>query len=57
MTNQLPLRLEIIPTDGIIPKVQAHVPAGSTLTVTCLPHHGLKPPCGPPFNLASLAMR
>lgn len=40
MTNQLPVRLEIIPTDGIIPKVQAHVPAGSTLTVTCLPHHG-----------------
>jgi methylenetetrahydrofolate reductase (NADPH) len=42
MTNQLPLRLEIIPTDGIIPKVQAHVPAGSTLTVTCLPHHGVE---------------
>jgi methylenetetrahydrofolate reductase (NADPH) len=41
MTNQLPLRLEIIPTDGIIPKVQAQVPAGSTLTVTCLPHHGV----------------
>jgi methylenetetrahydrofolate reductase (NADPH) len=42
MTSQLPVRLEIIPTDGIIPKVQAHVPAGSTLTVTCLPHHGVK---------------
>jgi methylenetetrahydrofolate reductase (NADPH) len=42
MTNQLPLRLEIIPTDGIIPTVQAHVPAGSTLTVTCLPHHGVE---------------
>ena len=42
MTNHLPLRMEIIPTDGIIPKVQAHVPAGSTLTVTCLPHHGVK---------------
>ncbi|MFE4833421.1 methylenetetrahydrofolate reductase [Arthrobacter sp. NPDC056691] len=41
MTNHLPLRLEIIPTDGIIAKVQAHVPAGSTLTVTCLPHHGV----------------
>lgn len=42
MTNQLPVRLEIIPTDGIIPKVRAHVPAGSTLTVTCLPHHGVE---------------
>jgi methylenetetrahydrofolate reductase (NADPH) len=38
----LPARLEIIPTDGIIAKVQANVPAGSTLTVTCLPHHGVK---------------
>lgn len=38
--DHLPVRLEIIPTDGIVPKVQAHVPAGSTLTVTCLPHHG-----------------
>jgi methylenetetrahydrofolate reductase (NADPH) len=38
----LPSRLEIIPTDGIISKVQTHVPAGSTLTVTCLPHHGVK---------------
>ncbi|WP_253250404.1 methylenetetrahydrofolate reductase [Arthrobacter globiformis] len=38
--NHLPVRLEIIPTDGIIRDVQAHVPAGSTLTVTCLPHHG-----------------
>lgn len=38
--DQLPVRLEVIPTDGIIPKVQAHIPAGSTLTVTCLPHHG-----------------
>ncbi|MDQ0616362.1 methylenetetrahydrofolate reductase [Arthrobacter globiformis] len=42
MTNQLPVRLEIIPTDGIIAKVQTHVPAGSTLTVTCLPHHGVE---------------
>ena len=40
--DQLPVRLEIIPTDGIIPKVRAHVPAGSTLTVTCLPHHGVE---------------
>ena len=40
--NQLPVRLEIIPTDVIIPKVRANVPAGSTLTVTCLPHHGVE---------------
>lgn len=40
--TKLPARLEIIPTDGIISKVQAYVPAGSTLTVTCLPHHCVK---------------
>jgi methylenetetrahydrofolate reductase (NADPH) len=40
--TQLSARLEIIPTDGIVSKVQAHVPPGSTLTVTCLPHHGIK---------------
>ncbi|AXJ09078.1 methylenetetrahydrofolate reductase [Arthrobacter sp. PM3] len=41
--SALPTRLEIIPTDGIVPGIQASLPAGSTLTVTCLPHHGVKP--------------
>lgn len=38
----LPTRLEIIPTDGIVAAVQAQLPAGTTITVTCLPHHGIE---------------
>lgn len=36
-----PTRIEIIPSDGIVEKVQATVPVSTTLTVTCLPHHGI----------------
>lgn len=38
----LPTRLEIIPTQGVIPAVLAKVPTSTTLTVTCLPHHGVE---------------
>ncbi|MFD1214527.1 methylenetetrahydrofolate reductase [Arthrobacter sp. GCM10027362] len=37
-----PVRMEIMPTDGIIAGVRAAVPVGSALTVTCLPHRGIK---------------
>ncbi|WP_261382442.1 methylenetetrahydrofolate reductase [Arthrobacter sp. UKPF54-2] len=40
--SELPTRLEIVPTDGIVARVQAGLPAGSKLTVTCLPHHGVQ---------------
>ncbi|MBO1267947.1 methylenetetrahydrofolate reductase [Arthrobacter cavernae] len=36
-----PTRLEIIPSEGIVEKIRAAVPLGTTLTVTCLPHHGI----------------
>ena len=36
-----PTRLEIIPSEGIVEKVTAAVPLGTTLTITCLPHHGI----------------
>jgi hypothetical protein len=36
-----PTRIEVIPSDGIVEKVQAAVPLSTTLTVTCLPHHGI----------------
>lgn len=36
-----PTRLEIIPTEGIVEKVTEAVPLGTTLTITCLPHHGI----------------
>ncbi|UEL28069.1 methylenetetrahydrofolate reductase [Pseudarthrobacter sp. L1SW] len=37
-----PIRIEIIPSEGIIEQVQALVPRTTTLSVTCLPHHGIE---------------
>jgi methylenetetrahydrofolate reductase (NADPH) len=34
-------RLEIMPSEGIVEKIQAAVPLTTTLTLTCLPHHGI----------------
>lgn len=36
----LPVRFEVIPTDGIADTVRASLPEGFALTITCLPHHG-----------------
>ncbi|MDN4646525.1 methylenetetrahydrofolate reductase [Arthrobacter sp. PsM3] len=36
-----PTRLEIIPSEGIVEKVAAAVPLDTTLSITCLPHHGI----------------
>lgn len=35
-----PTRIEIIPSAGIAGKLAASVPQSTTLTITCLPHHG-----------------
>ncbi|MCU1515812.1 MAG: methylenetetrahydrofolate reductase [Pseudarthrobacter sp.] len=37
-----PTRIEIIPTEGIVERVAATVSLGTTITVTCLPHHGIE---------------
>lgn len=37
-----PIRIEIIPSEGIVEQVRALVPATTTLSVTCLPHHGIE---------------
>ena len=37
-----PTRIEIIPSAGIVDQVQKMVPLATTLTVTCLPHHGIE---------------
>ncbi|WP_461187897.1 methylenetetrahydrofolate reductase [Arthrobacter sp. Z4-13] len=37
-----PVRIEIIPSQGIVEQVQALVPKTTTLSVTCLPHHGIE---------------
>ena len=34
-----PMRIEIIPSEGIIEQVTAKLPLATTLTVTCLPAH------------------
>ncbi|MET3707812.1 methylenetetrahydrofolate reductase (NADPH) [Arthrobacter sp. UYEF6] len=38
----LPTRIEIIPSTGIVDLVRALVPLTTTLTMTCLPHHGIE---------------
>ncbi|MGF9648294.1 methylenetetrahydrofolate reductase [Pseudarthrobacter oxydans] len=37
-----PVRIEIIPSQGIVEQVKALVPTTTTLSVTCLPHHGIE---------------
>src|SRR5919112_961527 len=37
-----PVRIEIIPSQGIVGQVQALVPRTTTPSVTCLPHHGIE---------------
>ena len=37
-----PIRIEIIPSAGIVEQVTDQVPLSTTLTVTCLPHHGIE---------------
>lgn len=37
---ELPIRLEVIPGEGLVERLRAHLPAPRAVTVTCLPHHG-----------------
>jgi methylenetetrahydrofolate reductase (NADH) len=37
-----PTRIEVIPSAGIVDQVQKMVPPTTTLTMTCLPHHGIE---------------
>jgi methylenetetrahydrofolate reductase (NADPH) len=37
-----PIRIEVIPSEGIVERVTDQVPLTTTLTVTCLPHHGIE---------------
>jgi methylenetetrahydrofolate reductase (NADPH) len=38
----LPTRIEIVPADDILTRVHNAVPVTTTLTITCLPHHGIR---------------
>lgn len=48
------MRVEIIPSDDIVAKVVALLPRDVTLTVTCLPQHGLEPTLRVSTQLAAL---
>lgn len=50
----LPVRLQVIPSEGIAARVQANAPAGTALTVTCLPHQGVGPTIRAAIELAYL---
>ena len=52
-----PTRIEIIPSEGIVEQVQALVPLTTTLTVTCLPHHGVQRTMRTAVQLSMLGYR
>ncbi|QCB95972.1 methylenetetrahydrofolate reductase [Arthrobacter sp. PAMC25564] len=52
-----PTRIEIIPSEGIVEQVQAVVPLTTTLTVTCLPHHGIERTMRAAVQLSMLGYR
>lgn len=37
---ELPVRVEVIPGDGVAERLRAYLPAPAVVTVTCLPQHG-----------------
>ncbi|WP_427174660.1 methylenetetrahydrofolate reductase [Arthrobacter sp. 92] len=49
-----PIRIEIIPSEGIVERVTALVPLTTSLTVTCLPHHGIERTMGAAVQLSML---
>jgi len=53
----LPTRIEIVPSEGIIGQVTAKVPLSTTLTVTCLPHHGIERTMRTAIQLSVLGYR
>ena len=50
----LPVRMQINPTEDVAALVQAHAPAGTALTVTCLPRQGVGPTIRTAIELAYL---
>ncbi|BBE24448.1 methylenetetrahydrofolate reductase [Arthrobacter sp. MN05-02] len=38
--TDLPVRVEVIPSEGIAERLRGHLPVPAAVTVTCLPHHG-----------------
>lgn len=55
--TRLPVRLEIVPTEDILPAVATRVPEGTALSVTCLPRHGVHATTEASLRLAGLGYR
>lgn len=49
---ELPVHIEVIPGEGLVERLRAHVPAPAVVTVTCLPHHGAHRAVGVAVELA-----
>jgi methylenetetrahydrofolate reductase (NADPH) len=50
----LATRVEIIPADGIVDVINGALPVGSTVSITCLPHHGVEPTVRTAIKLSEL---
>ncbi|MDQ0147946.1 methylenetetrahydrofolate reductase [Pseudarthrobacter niigatensis] len=50
----LPVRMQVNPTEDVAALFQAHAPAGTALTVTCLPRQGVGPTIRTAIELAYL---
>lgn len=57
MSTALPVRIEVIPGRDIVPRLQRSVPVDSTVTITCLPHHGPAETVNLAVKLAGLGYR
>lgn len=50
----MPRRIDIVPTADDLARVEEAVPLGATVTVTCLPHHGIQKTIQTAVQLAGL---
>lgn len=53
----LPARVEIVPGGDVVAQVQRHLAPGTTVTITCLPHHGPEETVQLAGELAALGYR
>lgn len=53
----LPSRVEIVPGGDVVAQVQRHLAPGTTVTITCLPHHGPEETVQLAGELAALGYR
>lgn len=52
-----PLRIRVVPSEGIVEQVRTFVPKSTTLSVTCLPHHSIDQTLNTAVQLRELAYK